>query len=251
MHQPRTPDLDLNGTSLRGAGYLVLDRYLEPADCRSLLDSIRRYREQYPVPEIHRPAKGRPLRYAAIDGGQIRRHLPVIWDLYVGAARELVHQLTEAPLEPLANERVGVNVNLMPPGRSSYRWHYDRTPITAILYLNEVEGGETELYPNYRFLLNGRSHGKLQRILDRVLVSRPLRMIFGKRIVVRPRTGRLVVMRANRCWHSVRGVQGDRERINIIMAYDAPGASFPSEAWLDTYLYTQREVPPDDPNYTS
>lgn len=38
-----------------------------------------------------------------------------------------------------------------PPG-GEYRWHYDRNAVTAILYLNEVPGGETEIFPNFRLV---------------------------------------------------------------------------------------------------
>jgi hypothetical protein len=41
--------------------------------------------------------------------------------------------------------------NITPPG-GEYRWHYDRNAATAILYLNEVPGGETEMFPNYRLV---------------------------------------------------------------------------------------------------
>jgi len=57
-------------------------------------------------------------------------------------------------------------------------------------------------------------------------------------------------MRADRCWHSVRSVIGDRERINIILSYDLPGTEFPTAEGLDSYLYTQEEARSSDPNYS-
>ncbi len=105
------------------------------------------------------------------------------------------------------------------------------------------------LYPNYRILLEDPRRVRLQSLLDRALQLRVIRGAFGKKVVVEPRPGRLVVMRANRCWHSVRGVRGSSERINVILSYDVPGAEYPMERGLDTYLYTQEKTASSDPNY--
>lgn len=230
-------------------GYEVRDGYLSAQECRALLDRIAAYRQTHELPEIHRPTKGRPLRYQVIDGRQIHQHLPEIWSLYTGRVLTTVQRAAAITLEPLSNLNAGVNVNIMQPGRSSYRWHYDRTRYTSILYLNEVEGGQTELYPNYRILLGAWADLRLQRALDRLIQFPPLVGLLGNRVQVAPKVGRLVTMRADRCWHSVGAVTGDRDRVNIILAYDLPGAVFPAEDGLDSYLYTQEPPTSDDPNY--
>ncbi len=230
-------------------GQSVIDDFLDPEDCRELLGQIRDYREQTDIPEIYRPVRGRSLRYSVIDGEEIHANLPSIWDLYLGLAKNLVNELNGVGLEPLANTKAGANVNIMSPGRSEYRWHYDRTAVTAILYLNQVKGGETEVYPNYRILLNGRQHSRLQLTLDRLLQPRVVRRLFGRKRMLEPYPGRLLVMRGNRCWHSVRGVDGSEERINIIFAYDTPESRFAMEKGLDSYLYTQEIPDSQDPNY--
>ena len=236
------PPLDSNG-------FVLVDNFLDPKDCAKLLGQIGHYRQHNGLAEISRPMKDRSLRYSVIDGERIRADLPSVWNLYQGAANQFVNELAGVPLEPLQNVKAGVNVNVMSPGRSEYRWHYDRTAVTAILYLNQVEGGETELYPNYRILLNGKQHSRLQLTLDRSLQPRGVRRLFGTKQVVEPHPGRLVVMRGNRCWHSVRGVQGSEDRINIILAYDAPDAQFGMEVGLDSYLYTDETPDTKDPNY--
>lgn len=230
-------------------GYEVIDGYLSAEECRRLLGQIDRYREIQELPEIHRPTKGRPLRYQVINGQQIKNHLPEIWDLYTVRVQQYVEQASGTCLAPLNNLTAGVNVNVMQSGRSSYRWHYDRTRMTSILYLNQVEGGDTELYPNYRILLGNRRYLRMQRILDKLIQLPPLMRIFGRKMSIAPRPGRLVTMRADRCWHSVSSVLGDRERINIILAYDLPGAVFPTEEGLDSYLYTRKPQRSADPNY--
>jgi hypothetical protein len=48
----------------------------------------------------------------------------------------------------------------------------------------------------------------------------------------------------------VTAVEGNVDRINIILAYDVPGTEFGAEKNLDTYLYTQEETTSSDPNYS-
>lgn len=230
-------------------GFVVHDEFLEPEVCRRLLGAIDRYRSSVELREIHREAKGRALHYSVIDGHQIRDQLPEVWDLYAGPVRDLVSEVATEEMYPLNNVRAGVNVNVMPPGRSEYRWHYDRTPMTAVLYLNEVEGGETELYPGLRVLLSERRPARAQRLLDRLVSVRPIRSMRTGMAVVSPKPGRLVAMAGNRCWHSVRGVEGRRDRINVILAYDRKGVTLAVDDSLDSYLYSNDQTAQKDPNY--
>ena len=245
-----TPREEVIAASRLGSGgYVVRDAFLSPEECDKLLSDIDRFRSANDLPEIHREAKGRALHYSVIDGRQIRDKLSAIWDLYNGPVQVLMSDLAGEAMLPLANVRAGVNVNIMPPGKSEYRWHYDRAPVTAVLYLNEVDGGETELYPGLRILLPDRRWGRTQRMLDRAVGMRPIRSWRSEKVQVAPEAGRLVAMAANRCWHSVRGVDGPHDRINIIMAYDREGASFAAEDGLDAYLYTTDSTAKQDPNY--
>jgi 2OG-Fe(II) oxygenase superfamily len=236
-------------SQFESSGYQVFDEFLSPKRCSEFLENVESYREQFKLPEIYRPMKTRSLRYNVIDGDRIKEHLAEIWSLYQGKMIELVNGLTPQEFVPLDNTKVGVNVNVMPPGRSEYRWHYDRNAVTCILYLNAIEGGETILYPNYRILLGNRGRMFAQQMLDSFLHTKVLRRIFGKKTAISPRPGRLAIMRGNQCWHSVRSVEGKQDRINIICAYDLPGAQFPMEESLDSYIYTQEEMASSDPNY--
>ncbi|GMQ84759.1 MAG: hypothetical protein BMS9Abin07_0323 [Acidimicrobiia bacterium] len=231
------------------AGYVIHDAFLEPEVCRATLAAVDRFRSTTELPEIHREAKGRALRYSVIDGHQVRERLPDIWDLYTGPVQDLMSEVAGEKMFPLGNVRAGVNVNIMPPAKSEYRWHYDRAPVTAVLYLNEVEGGETELYPGLRVLLSDQRRARAQRLLDRVVSSPPVRSMRATKVVVSPKAGRLVAMAGNRCWHSVGGVRGTHDRINIILAYDREGATFAAEEGLDSYLYTTDRTVQQDPNY--
>jgi hypothetical protein len=140
-------------------------------------------------------------------------------------------------------------VNITPVG-GEYRWHYDRNAVTGILYLNEVSGGETEMYSGCRIYLGRYKDTIAQRWLDKISRQPFLLWLFGNKMCVAPRTGTLIVMRGDQCLHSVRRVESG-ERVNVIMAFDRPGASFAVQKHLDSYLYSQSAAPQFDPNYRS
>jgi hypothetical protein len=228
-------------------GCLVLEDFATAAECAELVVQINEYRREHEVPVIDRPSGELPLRYAVIDGERIIECLPRVLRVYENVTR-LVKGLWEKAIEPLSDRKVACNINITQPG-GSYRYHYDRNAVTAILYLNQTEGGETECYPNYRLSLTGASHSALQQKLDRILQSRLVRTVAANQLLVRPRVGRLLIMQGNRCLHSVRPVTGLAERINIIMSYDHPDARFETAEHLNSYLYTPSEVSTSDPNY--
>ena len=227
-------------------GYILERNFLIEKECKVLLAVIEDYRKQNDIPEIFRKVNGRSLHYKVIDGIAINKSLPEIYNIYL-RVKKISSQLNGEQLYPLSSEKVGVNINITPP-KGEYRWHYDRNRLTAILYLNEVAGGETEFYPNYRIFTK---HKKLQKWVDKLLFYAPIRFIFGKRLSVKPEVGALLIMLGNQCLHSVRSVTGDKERINIIMAYDEKDKEFSNKEKLDAYLYedTKKLQFDSDPNY--
>lgn len=229
------------------SGLKLIDDYLTADECTALLGSIAAYRSKHDDVQVDRGGGERPLRYSVIDGVQVKEYLPDVSGLYA-QVNELVNEISGSDLVPLENERVGCNVNIMGAG-NTYRWHYDRNAVTAILYLNDVAGGETECYANYRISLGNARFSKFQRMLDGALQPEPVRKIFGRHRMISPKAGRLLVMRGDRCLHSVRPVTGDDQRINIVMSYDLPGARFPVDKKLDGYLYSRENTDNSDPNY--
>lgn len=223
-------------------GVEIMDGYRSPAACDELLDEVRSYAAAHVLPLIVREDGERALRYRVIDGDAIHASLPALTRLYDDVRRFV--QQRDPRLEPLANRTASVNVNITPPG-GEYRWHYDRNAVTAILFLNSVGGGETEMYPNFRIHLARWKDSWMQRALDRLLrcFVRAARLV-----VVAPAPGRMVLMRGDRCLHSVRRVvHGDR--INVIMTFDVPGSRFRAAENLDPYLYSRTASPDFDPNY--
>lgn len=234
--------------SLRRAGYHVEHGFFSPERCGDLLRRVADFRREHDAPLVERVERRRSLRYRVIDGTAVRRWLPSIWALQF-ELRPRAESLWGGPLAPWGDERVAVNVNITPPG-GEYRWHYDRNPVTLILYLNSVAGGEVELYPNYRLRCGGPL-APLQEGLDRMLGLPLVRRALGTRVVIPPGPGMLLAMRGDRCLHSVRTVRGSEERINVVVSYGAGGAAHVRNRSLDTYLYTTEMVAGAgrDPNY--
>jgi hypothetical protein len=224
----------------------VIDDYLPAAQCAEILARVGSYRMTHEPPLIDRAARGRSLRYRVIDGNTILRELDGLEELYLRTA-QLIGEWSGSELAPLADRVAGINVNITPPG-GEYRWHYDRNEVTAIVYLNAVDGGATEIYANHRILLPARLSAAQSR-LDAVVRTRAVLALTGTKSVVVPRPGRLVVMQGDRCLHSVCPVEGTLDRINICMAYDRVGSRARSHRALDDYLYTEQPVDGRDPNY--
>jgi len=229
--------------SLLQNGAEIRENYLPPSLCEALLQDMEAYKASHELPLIERFDAGRSLRYRVIDGDRIFNALPRVVSVY-REVLSLVRQL-EPRLQPLSNQTAGLNVNFTPPG-GEYRWHYDRNCVTAILFLNAVKGGETEMYPHYRIHLGKWKDTGLQRFCDSAL--RRLRQ-FVRPLVVEPAPGRMILMRGDRCLHSVRRVEGEEERVSIIMSFDPPGRVFLPEGDLDSYLYSKSASPNKDPNY--
>lgn len=227
-------------------GFQILDGFLGNGEVRALLAQIDRYRGEHALPRIRRPGRPRPLDYFVIDGVAIAAGLPDVQRLR-DRVNHVVNECCGRRLAPLNNARAAVNVNITPPG-GAYRWHYDRNAVTAILYLNDVEGGETDLYPDYR-VRTGARYSAVQRALDRLLQLTVTRRAFGRLETVRPEPGRMLVMKGSTSLHSVRPVTGTRERVAVILSYDDPDATFAIENDLDAYLYTRQQPVQKDPNY--
>lgn len=230
-------------------GYCIRDNFLSETECEQHLAAINAYRLSFPVPKIFRNAGKRPLNYSVIDGIEIEKHLRGVHGV-LGTVGEIINDLTKSNIVPLADARVACNINITGKG-GTYRWHYDRNRYTALLYLNQVAGGETDMYPNHRWVFGKNVSSRLQHASDKIAGSRLIRNLFGKNVVCPTAAGRLVIMRGDRCLHSVRPVTGNEDRINIILSYDVPGKSYNVANELDSYLYSEEAEMHTDPNYSN
>ncbi len=238
-----------SASNFHSDGLYLADDFLSAEECRSILGSIAEFRSRYSATEVFRNYRGRPLNYSVIDGLQILRELPSVVELQP-RINAIVDDLANESFEPLANERVAININITGKG-GTYRWHYDRNRITALVYLNTVEGGETECYPNYRIDIRNTFASQFQQSLDELLQRDFVRNTLGNKFICSPQQGRLLIMCGDRCLHSVRPVTSDDERINIVLSYDRPGPGLSANDDLDAYLYDSRTANERDPNYRS
>ena len=229
------------------AGLYIDDHFLSTVLCRQMLETIRSKQAQHSLPLIKRRMSGRSLDYQVMDGKFIQQHLHD-----VGALAPLIIQraqsLCKNRIHSLRNSTAAINVNILHKG-GEYRWHYDRNAITAILYLNEVEGGETELLPNSRIHLGPLKRSFLQRWLDQRLINKMTQDGEPNLIKIAPKAGRLIIMKGDSCLHSVNAVVSDTARYNLVFSFDSKETSRQAKKNLDPYLYTVEKSPSFDPNY--
>jgi hypothetical protein len=229
-------------------GVAIWPDFLSAEECEKHCESVRTLDRTSGLPLIERRVRERSLRYKVVDGRRIADAIPEIDDLTTRVEEEL--DRTCGPgLVPIDDATAARNVNVTPPG-GEYRWHYDRNAATALIYLNEVPGGETEIFANYRMLIRNGRYQRVQRWLDGMLRPRIVRRLFGHGRLVEPRQGTLVIMRGNTTLHSVREVLGTEDRIVIVLAYDYPGHGHQRTA-LNSYLYTSASPAVADPNYSA
>lgn len=227
-------------------GVSIQPNFLSTEECEQYSQSILALDRSRGLPLIERRVRERSLRYKVVDGRIIAEALPQIDEL-TQRVEEALERTCGPGLVPIGDAVAARNINVTPPG-GEYRWHYDRNAATALIYLNEVPGGETEIFPNYRLLFRDGRYQKIQRWLDDLLRLRIARRLFGHLKIVEPRQGQLVIMRGNTTLHSVRAVLGTQDRIAVVLAYDFPGQGH-QRAALNSYLYTSAPPAEGDPNY--
>lgn len=229
-------------------GVAIQANFLSAEECQKLCESVRALDRSQGLPLIERQVRERSLRYKVVDGLRIAEAIPPIDDI-TRRVEEALERTCGPGLLPIEDSVAARNINVTPPG-GEYRWHYDRNVATALIYLNEVPGGETEIFANFRLLVRGGRYQRIQQSLDDVLRLPVVRRLFGHQRLLKPRQGTLVIMHGNTALHSVRAVLGTEDRIAIVLAYDYPGRGQQRNA-LNSYLYTRARPTVGDPNYSA
>jgi hypothetical protein len=225
-------------TSFWRRGVEVVPAFLSASECENLLAAVADYRRTHELPVIFREEKGRSLNYIVMEGWRFHEALPES-EAIVDRIQTRLESICEESLVLIDDARAACNVNITPPG-GQYRWHYDRNLVTALVYLNGVEGGETDLYPNYRITWPWARPRAIQPFLDRLLLNKGVRAVAGRPTAVTPAQGTFVALRGNTTLHSVRPVRGDEVRINLVVAFDRPGSDS-TRRTLNAYLYESPE----------
>ncbi|MGA7834425.1 MAG: 2OG-Fe(II) oxygenase [Acidimicrobiales bacterium] len=225
----------------------ILPNFLSDEECEKYCESVQALDSSKGLPLIERKVRERSLRYKVVDGTRIAEALPEIDEVTRRVEAALLRTCGPG-LAPIEDAVAARNINVTPPG-GEYRWHYDRNAATALIYLNEVPGGETEIFPNFRILIRDGRYPRIQQRLDDIVRLRFVRRLFGQQRLIEPRRGTLVIMRGNTTLHSVRAVLGTEDRIAVVLAYDFPGRGLRRNA-LNSYLYTSTTPAEGDPNYS-
>lgn len=129
----------------------------------------------------------------------------------------LTNWLSGVTYEPLDNRAIGASANVTPAG-GGFATHFDRQEISAIAYLNKVEGGELELWPNLRKWEPAWLGPRAGRIT--MLISTMLRPVS-----IAPSKGSVLIF-SKLTPHRVREVLSSFPRVSIIFGLDRPGVSF-------------------------
>jgi hypothetical protein len=227
-------------------GVAIRPNFLSAAECEKHCQSVLALDRAVGLPLIERQVRERSLRYKVVDGLIITEAISEIDDL-ANRVQDAIDLTCGPGLMPMEDAVAARNINVTPPG-GEYRWHYDRNAVTAIIYLNEVPGGETEIFANFRLLFRGGRNQRLQQRLDSMLRLRPVRRLFGHQKLVEPHQGTLLIMRGKTTLHSVRAVLGIEDRIAVVLSYDYPGEDHQRNA-LNDYLYSNSTPTEGDPNY--
>lgn len=129
----------------------------------------------------------------------------------------LTNWLSGITYQPLDNRAIGASANVTPAG-GGFATHFDRQEISAIAYLNKVEGGQLDLWPNLRRWEPRWLGPRAGRIT--MLITTRLRPVS-----ITPAKGSILIF--NKLTpHRVREVLSPYPRVSIIFGLDRPGVSF-------------------------
>ena len=216
--------------------YLLLHDFLPAAECRKILDAVERCRKASSLINVNQNSVTSRKKFLTFNGEDIEENVPAAASLYA-KVNEVINRISGKEYAALENKKIGLSINVTPAG-GTFSWHHDRHEITAILYLNEVEGGgELEFFPNNRLLLKNKQGLRKWLQLGCDAVGLVVSMAVRTKVRVTPKPGLMCVMVGTRCTHRVRPVIGDRDRVCVIFAYDAPGKDFSRELTADYYGY--------------
>ena len=229
--------LDNVGAFFRAHKYVVIDDFLAAPECGELLHAVDGCKNAIDLIKVKQASVTSRKDFLTLNGEDVEHNIPDASKLYV-SINDLVNRLSGKHYVALENRHIGLSINVTPRG-GTFSWHHDRHEITAILYLNEVNGGgELEFYPDKRILLSNYRQGIkkwLQLGLDAFVLA--VCQMTQRKVVVTPKAGRLCIMIGTKSTHRVRPVVGDRDRTRVIFAYDVPGKDFSRAATTDYYGY--------------
>lgn len=219
----------------RAGGYSFLEQFVPANECESIVATVEAHRDRMIAVDNHSLIAKQ--KFYTINGEELEELIPAVPRLTEELCR-LVSDFEGRTLAPLDNKTVGLSLNLTPKG-GELSWHYDRNLVTAVIHLNEVTGGEFQVYPRYRVRVPNNHHGvrrHLQRAFDLALRGSWVRAVLGHKVVVPPMPGSVCLMDST-CLHQVAPVLGSASRAAIVICYDEPGKMFSFDRTRNYYGY--------------
>ncbi len=168
---------------------------------------------------------GLNLRYSVMDGHLVREHFP---DLVEWAESRLLATAEDAagePLVPIRDRKRSLRIQLYQGRDEGFKWHFDVSPYSALLTLENTNRGATEVI----------SPGLSRLLAPLYFLFYPLRQAFS---VVRHRTivsepGDLLVLHGTGALHRARAFEEAGERLVVVAVFEPSDAKqTPIRNWL-------------------
>ena len=197
-------------------GILVLEDGLQPAVCRQIIDSLA----GASMIEVPTQNDRGHTYFLTLNGKELVARAEALGEMYETFA-SVAECLADKSMSPLESYDIGLSLNYTPEGGGFVR-HFDRNALTVSLYLNNVDGGQLIVWPKIL--------SPLLRIFGEKGKSIAIRLSrFFRGIEIAPRTGTIAVF-TDSAAHAVNPVRGNKARVSVIMAYDAPGKTYAHES---------------------
>jgi len=123
----------------------------EAAEILRQADEVSRYAR--PVTSPAREDRGsvdmgdgvrRGLNYGVVTGFSLQIAAPALWAFALGPLMRYMQTLCAGKLVWTGGDE-SLNINVVQPGVGGYEWHFDSTPMTAVLFLTNMPSDEGAL----------------------------------------------------------------------------------------------------------
>jgi len=168
---------------------------------------------------------GLNLRYRVIDGHAAREHLPDLVEWAETRLRQAAEEAVGEDLAPIRDRKRSLRIQLYRGADEGFRWHFDVSPYSALLTLENTVRGATEVISP-----------RLSRLLTPLyFLIYPLRQVFS---IVRHRTivsepGDLLILHGTGVLHRAKALESDGERLVVVAVFEPVDSQpTPIRNWL-------------------
>ncbi len=222
--------------------FIVIKKFIDLEECEKINNYINNWDVKNEMISVDNNSLIAKQKFLTINGEDLERKIPAISKIEEKVF-SLINLIYRNKLAPLENKVIGKSLNLTPPS-GVLSWHYDRNLVTAIIYLNEINGGELEVYPNYRIRINNNHIGiikLIQKFFDAILRPKFIRLVLGNKVKYQPETGSLVIIDST-CLHQVSAVREGPKRLALVLCYDYLGKKFDINNTRNYYGYKGKKA---------